>query len=113
MDNTNQTLTKDARNTLYLLFKEYERRRMSGQSRRDASDFGSAQRIRDLLLTDEPVEDVAVFLWELKRAGYVNTLDANNTVEECVLTPSGIVKMEQLPWDRIKSVADFIGNFIP
>lgn len=106
-------ITKDSKKLLLLMYKEYQRRRANGMDRRAAMNFNSAEAVHDLLLPKEDGNDVLDYLWELKRAGYIEGLDADNTLYTCYLTTKAIMTLEQLPADVLKSVAEFIGNFIP
>ena len=106
-------ITNDAKKLLLSMYKEYQRRRKDGMQRSSSMSFGSGKTVQELLLPDESPEDVDDYLWELSRAGYVVTKNADNTVWHCALTTEAIQKIEKLPADTIKSVAEFISHFIP
>lgn len=106
-------ITKDAKKLLLLMYKEYQSRRKKGMTRSSAMFFGGADTIKKDLLPDELLQDVDDYIRELHRAGYVTATYANNTVWLCELTTEAIMKIEKLPADTIRSIADFIANFIP
>lgn len=106
-------ITKDAKKLLLLMYNEYQRRRKAGMTRSSAMSFGGAETIKKTLLPDELVQDIDDYIRELDRAGYVTASYADNTPWLCDLTTEAIQKIEKLPADTIKSIADFIGNFIP
>lgn len=106
-------ITKDAKKLLLLMYKEYQRRRKKGMTRSDAMFFCGADTIKEDLLPDELLQDVNDYIRELHRAGYVTANYADNTVWLCELTTEAIMKIENLPADTLRSIADFIGNFVP
>jgi len=48
--------------------------------RGEAKWFGGAKYIKTTLMPDQSEEDIAETCWELRRAGYLKTLDADDTV---------------------------------
>lgn len=106
-------ITKDSKAVLFLLWREYKRRRNAGQPRLQACSFSDSRAIRDLLAPDMDADDLLAALWELKNAGYVDGLNADNDLINCALTDAAISALEKLPLETVKTVADFIGNFIP
>lgn len=95
------------------MYKEYQRRRKNGMTRSEAVKFDSGETVQQLLLPKESPADVDSYLWELRDADYVMTLDAADTVYYCELTTEAIQKLEKLPADTVKSIAKFLGNFVP
>lgn len=106
-------ITKDSKAVLFALWREYKRRRAAGQSRLQARLFPSSRAIRAEYAPDLDDADVLAALWELMRAGYLDGQNANNELIGCSLTDAAISALEQLPFETVKTVADFIGNFIP
>lgn len=106
-------LTKEAKTVLYHMYKEYLIRRDNHVSRSKAKEFGSAENIHSFLFPDWELEDVVDTLRELGRNGFVDNFIADDTVYNCDLTDSAIVKMENQKKDALLSVVDFVSKFIP
>ena len=99
-------LSKDADALICALYKSYCEKRKLGQSRADAKWTGSAEKIRNEVVPRWILADVEDTCWELKRAGLLNSLDADNTVYDSALTDEAIIYME----GRFKSgVTEFLG----
>ena len=62
---------------------------------------------------DWSLEDIEDVLRELGRNNFLNNLYADDTVYDCELSNSAIVKMESQKKETLLSVADFISKFIP
>lgn len=106
-------ITNDAKKLLLSMYKEYQRRRKAGMARSSAMSFSDAETIKKTLLPDELVQDVNDYLRELDRAGYITASYADNIVWLCDLTTEAIQKIEKLPTDTVKSIANFLSNFVP
>lgn len=107
-------LTNDAKKLLYLMYKEYRRRRKDGMERDNALFFDSSDAVHELLLPDESSKDTLSYLGELKRAGYVSGLNADNIIYGGLrLTYEAVTAIEQRPGEVLESVASFLANFIP
>lgn len=106
-------LTKEAKTVLYHMYKEYLVRRDSQIPRSRAKEFGSAESIHASLFPDWSLEDIEDVLRELGRNNFLNNLYADDTVYDCELSNSAIVKMESQKKETLLSVADFISKFIP
>lgn len=106
-------LTKDAKTVLYNMYKEYLVRRDNGVPRSQAKNFGSAETIHSLLFPDWILEDVEDILRELGRNGFLHNYYADNTVYDCLISDSTIVKMENQKKETLLSLANFISKFIP
>lgn len=106
-------LTKESKKILYVLYKEYEKRRKSGQSRSASRFFSSASDIQNNFFPSIPLIDIEDSLRELGRSGFLNNFYADNTIYICNLSDHAITTMEELPKDRLISITDFIAKFIP
>lgn len=106
-------LTKESKKVLYVLYKEYEKRRKSGQSRSDSRFFSSASDIQSNFFPSIPLADIEDSLRELGINGFLNNFYADNTIYICNLSDYAIATMEELPKDRFVSITDFISKFIP
>ena len=106
-------LTKEAKTVLYHMYKEYLVRRDNQIPRSRSKEFGSAESIHALLFSDWSLEDVKDVLRELGRNGFLNNLYADDTVYNCALSDSAIVKMENQKKETLLTVVDFISKFIP
>ena len=106
-------LTKEAKTVLYHMYKEYLARRDNHVPRARAKGFGSAESIHASLFPDWSLEDIEDVLRELGRNNFLNNLYADDTVYDCELSNSAIVKMESQKKETLLSVADFISKFIP
>lgn len=106
-------LTKEAKTVLYHMYKEYLVRRDNQVSRSRSKEFGSADSIHASLFPDWSLEDVEDVLRELGRNGFLNNHYADDTVYDCSLSDSAIVKMENQKKETLLTVADFISKFIP
>ena len=87
-------LTKDADALICVLYKSYCEKRQSGQSKPNAKHLGCADEIRSRLVPKWTLADVEDTCWELKRAGLLKTLDADNTVYDAWLTSEAVIYME-------------------
>ena len=106
-------LTKEAKTVLYHMYKEYLVRRDNQIPRSQAKFFGSAESIHASLFPDWSLEDVEDILCELGRNNFLNNDYADDTVYDCELSDSAIVKMESQKKEALRTVADFISKFIP
>lgn len=107
-------LTNDAKKLLYLMYKEYKKRRKSGIGRAEARNFDSSATIRESLSPDETIEDIDDMLKELFNAGYVNGLWADDVCYAALtLTNQAVQELEQAPAKTLESAASFLANFIP
>ena len=106
-------LTKEAKTVLYHMYKEYLVRRDNHVPRARAKEFGSAESIHSSLFPDWSLEDIEDVLRELDRNGFLNNHYADDTVYDCELSDSAIVKMESQKKETLLTVADFISKFIP
>ncbi|MEQ2444577.1 hypothetical protein WMO64_14010 [Pseudoflavonifractor sp. CLA-AP-H29] len=99
-------LSKDADALVCALYKSYCEKRKLGKSRADAKHIGSAEEIRNEVVPGWQLPDVEDTCWELKRAGLLASLDADNTVYDSSLTDEAIIYME----GRFKSgFTEFLG----
>lgn len=99
-------LSKDADALVCALYKSYCEKRKLGKSRADAKHTGSAEEIRNEVVPGWQLPDVEDTCWELKRAGLLDSLDADNTVYDSSLTDEAIIYME----GRFKSgFTEFLG----
>ena len=94
-------ISKDAKEVLYQLYKEYLSRRKSGISKPQAVDFGSAESVLKALFPDWTSGNL------LSNSYY------DNKITRCELTNSAIVLMENQKKDTLKSVLDFVAKFVP
>lgn len=92
-------LTKDADALICALYNSYHEKRKSGESRAAAKLMGSAETIRDNIVPNWALIDIEDICWELKHAGFLNILGADNTVYSAVLSDDAIIYME----DRFKN----------
>lgn len=106
-------LTKEAKTVLYHMYKEYLVRRDNQIPRSRAKEFGSAESIHTSLFPDWSLEDIEDVLRELGRNNFLNNHYADDTVYDCSLSDSAIVKMENQKKETLLTVADFISKFIP
>ena len=99
-------LTKDADALVCALYRSYLEKRNQGQSKADAKWTGSASKIQNEIVPRWTLPDVEETCWELKRAGFLKTLDADNTVYDSSLTDESIIYME----NRFKNgLSEFLG----
>ena len=106
-------LTKQAKTVLYHMYKEYLVRRDNQIPRSRAKEFGSAESIHTSLFPDCSLEDIEDVLRELDRNGFLNNHYADDTIYDCELSDSAIVKMESQKKEALLTVADFISKFVP
>lgn len=106
-------LTKEAKTVLYHMYKEYLVRRDNQIPRSRAKEFGSAESIHTSLFPDWSLEDIEDVLRELDRNGFLNNHYADDTIYDCELSDSAIVKMESQKKETLLTVADFISKFVP
>ncbi len=106
-------ISKDAKEVLYQLYKEYLSRRKSGISKPQAVDFGSAESVLKALFPDWTSGNLFSALNELKQNGYLSNSYYDNKITRCELTNSAIVLMENQKKDTLKSVLDFVAKFVP
>lgn len=106
-------LTKDADALICVLYREYLSRRKDDISKNEAKMFAGAAVIQSEFMPNLSLEDVEETCWELARAEYLDTLDADNTVETAWLTDTAIIYMENRFKNGLKEVAEFISKFIP
>lgn len=106
-------LTKEAKTVLYHMYKEYLVRRDNNISRSRAKMFGSAESIHTSLFPDWSLEDVEDVLRELGQSDFLNNFYADDTIYNCSLSDTVIIKMENQKKENLMNVAEFISKFIP
>lgn len=97
-------LTREAKRSIAIIYKEYNNRRYSGQSKAQAVKFkdADASKIEGLAFAQNNLD-------ELKRAGLVKTF----IYGDFDLTDAGIIYMEEKPIDTIKEWLSLVTSFIP
>lgn len=105
-------LSKDSKKLLFLLYKEYVKKRKHGSTKSEAMFFGDARQIRDTFLQDEEIEDVCSYIYELRQNDFMLYSPYDNFLYNCRLTNTAIVTLEKYPADIFKSIAAFIKGFI-
>lgn len=106
-------LTKDAKAILYSLYKEYENKIKTGDSRIHAKNIGSAEAIKEQLFPDKLVADIEDLLRELDRNGFLDITYADNIPYYGSLSDYAISTMESQTKETLLSIADFVSKFIP
>lgn len=107
-----EKLTNDSKKLLYEMYFAFKNRRLNGQDRKRAMAFGGSDSLKTNLGLKDSISDINDYLFELKRAGYVTTFDADNTVYECWLTAKAVSDLESLPSDVLASAASFVTKFL-
>lgn len=109
-------LTKESKSLLELLYSVYACRRKEGESRSRAKCFFSARKIQETYLKQMDEEDVFKLCIELRRAGCISGLFADNTLYEISLTDDAIIYGEQTFKRNVSDLAQWllgIKGFLP
>lgn len=106
-------MTKDTKQILYGLYKEYLRRRNDGASRMDSKSFDSTQTIQENFFPDISVSDVEDSLRELDNEGLVHNRYGSDKIYGFVFTDRTIEVMENQKKETLLSIANFVSKFIP
>ena len=101
-----ERLSKDAATLLHALYSQFLSRRKVGQSKSEAKEFSSAESIKDDFNFQMSTADVADLMWELSRVGYLNTLDYEDSIEQCELTDNAITDCENINVDKAHALVD-------
>lgn len=97
-------LTREAKKSIAVIYKAYNNRRYSGQSKEQAAKFKLSEDNES-----EGLKAARKHLGELKRAGLVRTF----IYGDFDLTDAGIIYMEEKPIDTIKEWLSLITELIP
>lgn len=106
-------LTKDAQKMIFLMCKQYKKKREKGLSKYDAKSFGSAQSIQANFFPDMLLADVKDTLYELEQNNLVKNAYGSDTIYSCSISENAIVMIENQSKENFLNVADFISKFIP
>jgi hypothetical protein len=106
-------LTSDSKRVLFILYKEYKRRRKYGDSRAKAKLFRPLSDVKAFFFPRVPIEDLIDSLTELGNIGFVVNVFGSDTIYCFELTNEGLATLEDYPKDVFNSVTDFIAKFIP
>lgn len=109
-------LSRDADALICVLYKEFIRRRKSGESKQRARNMGGSPEIHRDLLPKWSFEDVDETCRELSRAGLINCSWADDIAFLVFLSDAGIVYMENRFKDGLASVLEHLEtlrSFIP
>ncbi|MEQ7258868.1 hypothetical protein ABQD63_04045 [Lactococcus garvieae] len=99
-------LTKDSKELLAIIYKEYLSKISNGMSKRQAKIVGHADTVCALAPEWLP-EDVVETMWELGRSGYLKNTPADNTVYFSVLQDKAILYFENKNINTVKSIAEW------
>lgn len=105
-------LTKNAKQILYVIYKEYQNRRKHGVSRSESALFSSAEVLQSDFFPDIPLEDVEDSLCELGQNGYLHNYSSDNTIALFILQNDAIAELENRNAEIFFSIADFVSKFI-
>lgn len=100
-------LTKDSKELLAIIYKEYLNKINNGISKSDAKIIGDAKSVNELA-KDWMLEDVVETMSELRRADYISNTYADNTVYFSTLLDKTIIYFENKNINTIKTIADWI-----
>lgn len=109
-------ITKESENLLKLLYTVYRKRREDGKGRIESNKFGSAEDIHDEYLPKMQPCDVLELCFELRKAGCISGMRADNTLYHIALTDTALVYGEQRFKRNIKELLDWLSNltgFLP
>lgn len=105
-------VTKDGKELLTILYKEFLTRRKSGKSKFDAALFGGSETIQKSLLQNKLPEDVDAACRELHQLGYLDCAFYDDMADEVILTDKAISDMEHRFQNGLADVIKFIQGFI-
>lgn len=100
-------LTKDSKQLLAIIYKEYLDKINNGISKSSAKHIGHADDICELVPTWLP-DDVVETAWELGRSGFIKITPADNTIYDSVILDKTIIYFENKNINTIKTIADWI-----
>lgn len=103
-------LTKDADTLLVILYKAYLELIDLKGSKSAANFWEDADFIRDTYFPNVPREDIIELCFELKRAGLLYGLAADNSLLEVKLTSDAIVYMENRFQNKVDTVLDYLAK---
>lgn len=100
-------LTKDSKELLAIIYKEYLSKINNGVAKSDAKIIGDAKSVNELA-KDWMLEDVVETMSELGKAEYIKNTYADNTIYFSVLLDKSIIYFENKNINTIKSIADWL-----
>lgn len=104
---TDVQLTKDSKELLAIIYKEYLDQINNGKSKSDAKLFGGSDTVCELA-NDWLKDDIVETMRELDRAGFINNFEADNTIYFSNILDKTIVYFENKNLNNLKSVAEWI-----
>ncbi|MFS7394010.1 hypothetical protein AB6888_14305 [Carnobacterium maltaromaticum] len=102
------TLTKDAKYLLTVIYKEYLLDINNGISKNIAKQIGSSESINNNLVPEKLFDDVDETMGELGRADFLKNFYADNVVYQSVLTDKSIIYMETKFVRGLKDITEFL-----
>lgn len=100
-------LTKDSKELLAIIYKEYLNKIKNGISKSSAKQIGHISNIC-ALAPEWLADDVLETMNELYRAGYIQNEYGNNTIYNSFLLDKTIIYFENKNINTIKTIADWI-----
>ncbi|MFK4847247.1 MULTISPECIES: hypothetical protein [Lactococcus] len=104
-------LTKDSKELLAIIYKEYLEKINNGISKSSAKQIGHAEDVCALAPNWLP-DDVVETMRELGRAEYIKNTYADNTVYHSVILDKTILYFENKNIKTVKSIADWVLKLI-
>lgn len=106
-------LTNDSERLIAVMYKNYLDKRKSGKSKSESNYFSDSHVIHQNLIPEWCFEDVDDTCRELSRAGLINCRWADNIAIYISISDEGLIHMENRFKNGLKSVIDFLSQFIP
>lgn len=102
------TMTKDAKYLLAVIYKEYLLDINNGVSKNVAKQIGSSETINNKLVPDKLFDDVDETMRELERSYFLENFYADDVVYQSTLTDKSIVYMETKLVRGLKDLTEFL-----
>ncbi|CRH18865.1 conserved hypothetical protein [Carnobacterium maltaromaticum] len=102
------TMTKDAKYLLAVIYKEYLLDINNGVSKNVAKQIGSSETINNKLVPDKLFDDVDETMRELERSYFLENFYADDVVYQSTLTDKSIVYMETKLVRGLKDMTEFL-----
>lgn len=99
-------MSDEAAAVLHAMYSQFLSRRKVGQSKQEASEFGSVKAIHDDLCPQILMADVDAAMRELDRCGYLINDYGDETISQCTLTDNAIIDCKNLSRDNFGNIVN-------
>ena len=109
----NLVLTDEGSRVLRVLYKEYKRRKKSGQKDWEARYFGDEDELQSLLFPDDDAVALGEACWYLHNKGLLEVLPGDDKANDIAFNDDGITYMENAPGRTLDRALDIFSKLRP